>query len=126
MVEHPMRPGAAGDASGPGKDAVPNAVRIGAPPGAPDGPPAGGPPTGVMPGGPRLSGRPPGNPVGGAIPGGMVGGTKKPVHQRANIIRSLDMLRSFRGPVTLLIALGLIVAALPFCAAAITSRSRAA
>jgi ATP-binding cassette subfamily B protein len=119
MVEHPMRPGAAGDASGPGKDAVPNAVRIGAPPGAPDGPPAGGPPTGVMPGGPRLSGRPPGIPVGGAIPGGMVGGTKKPVHQRANIIRSLDMLRSFRGPVTLLIALGLIVAALPFVSNAV-------
>ncbi|MEZ0342689.1 ABC transporter ATP-binding protein [Mycobacterium sp. pV006] len=74
----------------------------------------GGPPAGVSPmAGPPPAGGPPGVPA-GAISAAMVGARPKPVHQRANIVRSLRLLDSFRGPVTLLILLGLVVAALPF------------
>ena len=92
----------------------------GGPPGATAGPAAGGPPVGPTPtAGPRPMGRPAGAPGGMPFPGGMMGAGPKPVHQRANIIRSLGMLNAFRGPVTVLIVLGLIVAALPFVSNAV-------
>jgi ABC-type multidrug transport system fused ATPase/permease subunit len=62
----------------------------------------------------RPAGRPAGIPAGVPVLGGMAGARPKPMHQRANISRSLHMLRSVRGSVTLLIVLGLVVAALPF------------
>lgn len=112
MAEHPMSPSAAGD----GTSGLTSAGSLpGGPPGATAGPAAGGPPAGVTPvPGPRPPGSPPGIPAGALVGGGMVGARPKPVHQRANIMRSLRLLDSFRGPVTLLIVLGLIVAALPF------------
>ncbi|MCW2685703.1 MAG: ABC-type multidrug transport system, ATPase and permease component [Mycobacterium sp.] len=119
MATNRTQPGAAGDEAPVG---IAGGPQPGMPPGGPPdvtvGPTVGGPMAGgaLGPGG-KPFGRPAGIPAGAVVQGGLGGMAGSPlpsVSARVYIGRSLGMLSAVRASVTLLIVLGLIVAALPF------------